>query len=55
MGLGVRRYIRTAFFPAIRSVADILKAHGATMEVSGPRAAQCGHNSLFTAAFRFMS
>ena len=34
LGLTYRRYIKTAFLPGIRRVAELLRAHSATIEVS---------------------
>ena len=37
VGLSYRRYARTVLVPGLRRVAAILKAHGATIEVSAAR------------------
>ena len=34
LGLAYRRYIKTAFLPRIRRVAELLRAHSATIEVN---------------------
>ena len=34
LGLSYRRYITTAFLPGVRRVAELLRAHSATIEVS---------------------
>ena len=47
VGLSYRRYVKSALLPAVRRVADLLRNHAATIEVSDGRTSMSLVHTLY--------